>query len=99
MGEYKPKMAANIRRIRHVLMHEWDPIGIGSVADWPEDEYDAYLMPVYSILRHRKGEPALLAYLAQAYEQITGVRLAPEEFRGPAQRLLQIDVNQDDTPH
>jgi hypothetical protein len=99
MGEYKPKMAASIRRIRHVFMHEWDPIGVGSIADWPEDEYDAYVMPVYTILRHQKGEQALSAYLAQVYEHIMGVRLPPEDFRDPAQRFLQIDVSQDEIHH
>ena len=43
-------MAASIRKIRHVFLHEWDPIGIGNVEGWPEDEYDSYVMPVYSIL-------------------------------------------------
>jgi len=54
MGELKPKMAASIRKIRHVFMHDWDPIGVGAMDDWPEDEYDGYVMPMYSLLRQRK---------------------------------------------
>ena len=40
MGELKPNMAASIHKIRDVFVHGWDPIGIGTIADWPQDEYD-----------------------------------------------------------
>ena len=65
-------MAGNLRKIRSVFMHDWDPIGVGGLEDWPEDEYDAYVMPVYAILRQQKGDAALMAYLAQVYEHIMG---------------------------
>src|SRR2546430_12707124 len=99
MGELKPKMAASIRKIRHVFMQEWDPIGIGDVEGWPEDEYDAYVMPVYSILRQQKGEAALRDYLAWVYDHIMGQRVAAEEFADPARKFLQIDVSQDEIHH
>lgn len=99
MGELKPNMAASIRKIRHVFMHEWDPIGIGEVQHWPEDEYDAYVMPVYSILRQQKGEAVLSAYLAEVYEHIMGSRLPSEKFEVPARKFLQIDVTQDEIHH
>jgi len=93
MGETKPKMAGSIRKIRHVFMHDWNPIGIDGL---PEDEYDSYVMPVYSLLRQQKGEAAIAAYLAQVYEYIMGSRLAAEKFSEPAQKFLQIDVSQDE---
>lgn len=96
MGELKPNMAASIRKIRHVFMHEWDPIGIGNVKDWPEDEYDAYVLPVYSILRQQKGEAVLSAYLAEVYERIMGSRLPPKKFEDPARKFLQIDISRDE---
>jgi hypothetical protein len=99
MGELKPNMTASVRKIRHVFMHEWDPIGIGDMKDWPEDEYDAYVMPVYSILRQQSGEAALSAYLAEVYEHIMGLRLSAEKFIEPAQKFLQIDVSQDEIHH
>ena len=82
-----------------MFMHEWDPIGIGDVEGWPEDEYDAYVMPVYSILRQQKGEVALCAYLAWVYEYIMGSRVSAEKFIEPAQKFLQIDVSQDEIHH
>jgi hypothetical protein len=99
MGEQKPKMADSIRKIRHVFMHEWDPIGVGEMDDWPEDEYDAYVAPMYSLLRQQKGEAAISAYLAKVYEQIMGSRLPAEKFAGPARKFLQIDVSQDEIHH
>lgn len=96
MAELKPKMAASIRKIRHVFLHEWDPVGIGDVQDWPDDEYDSYVMPMYSLLRQHKGEAAISAYLAQIYEYIMDSRLPPEKFTEPAQKFLHIDVSQDE---
>jgi hypothetical protein len=29
---------------------------IGNDPDWPQDEYESYVMPVYSILRTQKGD-------------------------------------------
>ena len=99
MGELKPKMASSIRKIRRVFMHEWDPIGVGAMDDWPEDEYDAYVMPMYSLLRQQKGEAAVSAYLAQVYEYIMGSRLPAEKFSESAQKFLHIDVSQDEIHH
>jgi hypothetical protein len=99
MGELKPKMAVSVRKIRHVFMHEWDPIGIGEVEGWPADEYDAYVMPVYSILCQQRGERALCAYLAKVYEHIMGRRVPAEKFAEPARKFLQIDVSHDEIHH
>ncbi len=99
MDELKPNMAASIRKIRHVFMHEWDPIGVGEMDDWPEDEYDSYVMPMYSLLRQHEGEAAVSAYLAQVYEYIMGSRLSAEKFIEPAHKFLQIDVSQDEIHH
>jgi hypothetical protein len=99
MGELKPNMAASIRKIRDVFMHSWDPIGIGDDPDWPQDEYDSYVLPVYSILRQRKGEAALLDFLVQVHHHIDGTTIAPERLRDVAAKFLQIDVSQDEVHH
>jgi hypothetical protein len=93
MGDLKPKMAESIRKIRHTFMHDWNPIGVD---DLPEDEYDSYVMPVYSLLRQQRGESALTSYLAQVYDRIRGERLPADTFRDAAQKFLQIDVSQDE---
>jgi hypothetical protein len=87
-------MAHSIRQIRSVFMHDWDPIGVGD--DVPEDEYDAYVMPVYSLLRQKKGESALLDYLQIVSEHINGTVEPRETLQPVAARFLQIDVSQDE---
>lgn len=89
-------MAASIRKIRDVFMHSWDPIGIGNIADWPRDEYDSYIMPIYSILRQQKGEAALLDYLVQVHQHINGTTVAPEKLRDVAAKFLEIDVSENE---
>ena len=92
-------MAESIRQIRHVFMHEWDPIGIAELPNWPDDEYDSYVMPMYSLLRQDKSASAVSAYLAKVYEHIMGSRLPPEKFAEATQKFLQIDVSQDEIHH
>jgi hypothetical protein len=45
---------AETAAIRKILHEDWDPIGCGV----PEDEYDSYVWPVYSLLIRggRRGE-------------------------------------------
>ena len=49
-------------QIRHILMREWDPIG---VSDTPEaaDEYDLYIGGVYELLERGASEGNICAYL------------------------------------
>jgi hypothetical protein len=35
-------------RVRDILMHEWDPIGVAGIC--PADEYDRYISTIYFIL-------------------------------------------------
>jgi hypothetical protein len=97
MESIKPNMAASIRRIRSVLMTDWDPIG---VRDIPEaaDEYDSYALPIYSILREQPSEDILLDYLAQLTEHI-GLPASRDSLRPIAARLLDIDLSHDERPN
>ena len=49
-------------RIRHVLMTEWDPIG---VSDIPEaaDEYDSYIGGIYGLIQRRASRDEIVAHL------------------------------------
>src|ERR1700722_5917786 len=62
-GRNKYQSRENRRRVRQILMENWDPIG---VRDAPEasDEYDSYVSEVYVMLMdHRASETAISAYL------------------------------------
>jgi hypothetical protein len=87
-------MAASVQAIRTVLMDDWDPIG---VQDIPEaaDEYDPNVMPIYSILRQRKSEDALVDYLRWMTEHM-GLPAARDSLRPIAAKLLVIDLSHDE---
>lgn len=95
MGTPKPHMAASIRKIREIFMHDWDPIGVGKLG-WPDDEYDSYIMPVYDILRGQRSERAIIDYLRWAETENIGLNPPCERLKAVAQKLLQIDVSQDE---
>ncbi|HEU4601211.1 MAG TPA: hypothetical protein VFS24_04545 [Steroidobacteraceae bacterium] len=47
------------------LWFEWDPIGVMSLANWPRDEYDAYLGPTLRLLESNASEEELIRYLTE----------------------------------
>jgi hypothetical protein len=95
MGTSKPHMAASIREIREIFMRDWDPIGVGNM-NWTDNEYDAYIMPVYDILRRQRSEQAIVDYLRWAETERMEVDLPRDRLKAVAQKLLQIDVSQDE---
>ena len=84
-----------MRRIRAVFMDEWDPIGVRNIPECA-DEYDSYVMPLYSILRQRKSETAVLDFLQGAYRDMMGITVPSEKFREIATKFLEIDVSHDE---
>lgn len=95
MGSLKPNMAANIRRIRSVLMDDWDPIGVRNVPE-ASDEYDSFVLPIYSILREHRSEDGVLDYLEEMTKYI-GLPAERESLRPIAAKLLEIDLSHDES--
>ena len=95
MGERKPRMAANVRKIQTILEDNWDPIG---VRKGPEatDEYDRYVMPIYLILRENRSEGALLDYLKWMLQRMGLAASSPNVLGSLAVELLKIDVSGDE---
>jgi hypothetical protein len=47
------------------LWRRWDPIGVFAIdAEWPKDEYDAYLGPSLRLLESGSSSDALVDFLA-----------------------------------
>ena len=89
----KKQRAAEIQQsIREVLMHQWDPIGVADCIT-TDDEYDAYIAPVYRILVGSRSEDELIACLHFTERDVIGVAPAnPESLRGVARVLLALNV-------
>lgn len=51
----RPKF--KLSRLREIGWSLWDPIGLKDVEDWPEDEYDGYLL--YAAYRLWGGMPEI----------------------------------------
>jgi hypothetical protein len=50
------------RKIREILMGQWDPIGVDGIPE-AADEYDGYIGGVYELLRNGATPTALSDYL------------------------------------
>jgi hypothetical protein len=50
------------KAIHDVLIHEWDPIGIGDVPE-AQDEYDSYIPQIYRLLAEDSDLPTLAWHL------------------------------------
>jgi len=90
-GRNKYQSRENRARVRKLLLHEWDPIG---VADVPEasDEYDRYADEAYVMLMERNaGTAQIAAYLLAVATDNMGLSRHPElekRCNGVADRLV-----------
>ena len=94
MPDPKAKRAGEIQQwIRDVLMHQWDPIGVADYIS-SDDEYDAYIAPVYRILVGSRSEDDLVSLLHFTERNVIGMAAdTPEALRGVARALLALDVD------
>ena len=83
--------------IRRALLEEWDPIGIRAIAEGlgldrmkVDDEYDAYVAPIYEMLISGKQQYEVFEYLwwlETKHMSLVGDREATERF---AARLMRM---------
>ena len=50
------------QKIRDILLNEWDPIGVRSIAE-ANDEYDGYVPTIYKMIISRKPAYEIFEYL------------------------------------
>lgn len=96
MGIPKPHMAESILKIRQIYMNDWDPIGVHYMEGCSQDEYDAYIYPVYGILRQSRSKEAIIDYLHRIETDHIGMPHPIERLEPIADALLQIDVSHDE---
>lgn len=78
--------------IRQILLHDWDPIGIGT-KDGPIDEYDSHIGGVYRLLASHADAAQVAAHLASIQTDRMGLPRGAESLIQVANRLLAIDVS------
>ena len=90
------------RRFKHpigvpvhaVLWREWDPISVGNVGDWPDDEYDAYVWPVIGKVMSGASEEEVADYLDWASNENMGCPLPRERNLEIARKLIALRPNE-----
>ena len=92
-GSSRKERAGEIQdSIRKVLFFDWDPIGVSEFSEL-DDEYDAYIAPVYRILVGTRSEDDLINRLYQIENDSIGMSCGdPELLRPVARKLLELDV-------
>src|ERR1700752_1521462 len=61
-SEFRDRARALHAAIKDVLLKEWDPIGVQAIPE-AQDEYDAYVSAIYSMLISRKPVSEVFKYL------------------------------------
>lgn len=60
-------------RVRQILIHEWDPIGIADVPE-AQDEYDSYVAEVRAMLLHQVSKKSIVKHLWRIETDAMGLR-------------------------
>ncbi len=76
--------------MRALLWERWDPLGLRTVDDWPEDEYDGHANVLASKLKRGNGREDIAEYLTKTLtEEDAAVTPAwADQCRQTAQDLL-----------
>lgn len=89
----RSQKAREIReKIRQVLLHEWDPIGVGDTPE-AQDEYDSYVGGVYRLLASGASEYRIIEHLYNIETVSMGLNGNREGLKGVAEKLARLDVS------
>jgi hypothetical protein len=79
------------RAIGTILLADWDPIGIGDVAE-AHDEYEPYVVPLANLLLARAPVSELSKYLLETEIGALGLHGNPRRAREAAEKLHAIRI-------
>ena len=74
--------------IHDILIHEWDPIGVGDVPQ-AQDEYDSYIPTIYRLLSEGADEHKIAQHLEKLETVSMGLRSGGDHNRTIARRLRE----------
>ena len=80
--------------IRQVLLHVWDPIGVGHLPQCV-DEYDCYLGEVYSLLVNGSNDEKIADYLFEMANDHMGLNIPKKSLSPTLDALRRISLHQD----
>lgn len=78
--------------IARVLLTDWDPLGPDCRPEGSDDEYDAYVGPVYRLLASGATAQQMAEHLAGVEMEAFGWEADPAVLLQVAQKLCSLDV-------
>jgi hypothetical protein len=78
--------------IRHILLYEWDPIGVGDVPE-AQDEYDSYIGQIHGLLIRREPRQSLFDFLWWAVTENMGLSGNRQHTEEIVEKLFQLREN------
>ena len=89
----RSKKAKEIQeKIRQVLLHDWDPIGVSGIPE-AQDEYDSYVGGIYRLLASGASEYQIIERLYNIETVSMGLNGNREGLKGVAEKLAKLDVS------
>jgi hypothetical protein len=79
-------------RIRQVLLHEWDPIGVSDIPA-AHDEYDSYVGGIYRLLASGASEYQIIERLHNLETVSMGLNGNREGLKDVAAKLAKLNVS------
>ena len=91
---HQDKVKHDYAAIRRVLLFNWDPIGVHNIAG-AQDEYDAYIYPVYRLLLSNATDEEVTEYLKGIEHDTMGLRgQVKHDHLYNVARLLRLAVTE-----
>ncbi|UPW17088.1 hypothetical protein M0C34_12600 [Agarivorans sp. TSD2052] len=77
------------KRIDEILFYKWDPIGI-SDGDWARDEYQSYLLRVFTYAIESDSPDSIAKYLGVVSTESMGLSAVPEHDMNIAKMIIEV---------
>lgn len=89
-------MIPKLEAIKHLFLHEWDPIG---VVEFPEasDEYDSYALRVFTALHSGATEQDIADYMTWLELDHMGLSVSSGRSEAIARKVIEIHASMPST--
>jgi hypothetical protein len=82
-------MIPELEEIKHIFLHEWDPIGVAGIPE-AVDEYDSYAFQVFTSLHQGATADSIADYLGWAEFEHMGLTTGSERINEVSERVMQV---------
>lgn len=80
------------KKIKEIFSDDWDPIGVQGISE-AQDEYDAYIPSIYSMIYSKKTESELFDYLWEIETEHMGLSGNRTQIQIAAHKLFELSAS------